>query len=131
MQPIKLFILFLTICLCSFAETSSSNDCVPYGTQIILNKKYDRVPNKRPKSPSLQIISCTYDTECLTLEFTVSEGMVEVNIIELNSGIITSYSVDSSELRATFYIGIIKESSIEVTTEEGNTYIGTISNQNQ
>jgi len=126
-MKIKLFIFFLAICMAStpeLADAANSKGYVSNGSHIILQRHGGRYPNKRPNAPSRQIISCTYESETLTMNFAIPEGLCEVAITELSTGITMCYSVDSSELTASICVGAIGESSIEVLTEGGNTYIG-------
>ncbi len=126
MRPIKLFILFIAICMASMpelADAANLKGCVPNGS-IILQRHGGRYPNKRPNAPSRQMIYCTYEGEILTMDFAIPEGICEVDITDLYTGITMCYSIDSSELTAYVYIGTIGEFSIEVLTEKGNAYIG-------
>ncbi|MBP3535952.1 MAG: hypothetical protein J6J93_00240 [Muribaculaceae bacterium] len=72
------------------------------------------------------MITCIYDDGELTFDFVVPEGMCDVVLTE-SSGATMSYTIDSSELTATVFVGTITESEVELTTENGNTYSGTFS----
>ena len=124
MKHLKLFILLIILCFCSFtefADTVNKTKSVPDGTTIVLNG--DKKPIKRPQMPSRQMITCIYDDGELTFDFVLPEGMCDVVLTE-SSGAAMSYTIDSSELTATVFVGTISESEIELTTENGNTYFG-------
>lgn len=128
MKKLKLFTLLLAVGLSTvmfFTEATSRKRNVPNGTTIILGNIGGKLPNGRPGMPSRQIINCTYDSGELTIDFTIPEGMCEVLLTE-TSGMTMSYTVDSSNLTATVYVGTISESEIELSTESGNIYSGTL-----
>lgn len=82
----------------------------------------DRVISDRPKVPSKQRVSCSYDGEYLTFDFVIAEGECEVAIAEWYSAAVQTYTIDSTDLTAEIYVGELYESTITVTTERGNTY---------
>lgn len=125
MKNTKLICLVFVICLSSMTFLCNAVDktqTVPNGTTCTL-KKGTKKPNKRPGKPDYQIVTCIYDNGELTIDFVMPEGMCEVMLTE-NTGAAMSYTVDSSDLTATLYVGTIGESEIELTTENGNTYTG-------
>lgn len=128
MKLIKLLLFLCVICLpgisevASAADNKNSND-----TRIILRRQGGREPHKRPNMPSRQIVECIYDGDALTIDFVFSEGVCEVMLTELSSGMSTQYIIDSSALTSTFSVGIIDDVAITVTTENGNIYGGTLS----
>ena len=92
---------------------------------ISLRKKFDKGTGGRPEQPSLQSISCFYDDGLLIIEFNVSEGECEI-VIQTNTGETFYSSFDSSELITTVYTGEFEEAEIELSTQKGNVYYGTI-----
>ena len=127
MKNIKLFTLLFAIGLSAalfFAEATERTQNLPSGTTVVL-KSRGKLPKGRPGMPSRQIINCTYDSGELTIDFTIPEGMCEVLLTEA-SGMTMSYTVDSSNLTATVFVGTISDSEIELSTESGNTYSGTL-----
>lgn len=132
MKPVKLLMLLLCVCALTssfMAEAADTKKIVYSGTQIILQRHGGRYPNKRPNAPSRQMIVCAYDGDAITMSFAIPEGLCEVYLTNLNTGQTSSYSVDSSELSATFIVGTIEDSSIEVITEYGNSYCGILSDE--
>lgn len=128
MKNLKLITLLFAVGLSAalfFAEATNKTRNVPNGTTITLGNAGGKSPNGRPRIPSRQIINCTYDSGELTIDFTIPEGMCEVLLTEA-SGMTISYTVDSSNLTATIYVGTISESEIELSTESGNIYSGTL-----
>ena len=128
MKSIKLYTLLFAICCSCFTEmvfAVEKTKTVPNGTTIVLGGGIKTRPG-RPKMPSRQMITCIYDGDELTFDFVVPEGMCDVVLTE-SSGATMSYTIDSSELTATVYVGTLSESEVELTTENGNTYSGTFS----
>lgn len=80
--------------------------------------------NNRPKLPNRQLVQCFYDGEYLTIDFAYSEGSCNVCLTDLNTGMPLYFTIDSSELNVSIYVGEIGDSSIVVTTANGNTYSG-------
>lgn len=81
-------------------------------------------PGGKPKMPSRQVVWCSFDGESLILEFAYSEGICDVTITDINTGMTQYHTFDSSELLSTIYIGALNDSFITVTTSHGNTYCG-------
>lgn len=80
--------------------------------------------SKRPRTPSLQQITCVYDGEVLHFDFVLPEGGCTLT---LTGGVNTSCSFDSSELNAEVYVGIVSDDTeLILTTEYGNQYSGTL-----
>ena len=126
MKTFKLFSIATVVSLSSmtfFADAVEKTKTVSDGTSITLNNDRGKPRPNRPKTPARQIITCIYDNGELTFDFVLPEGMCEVVLTE-NTGAAMSYTVDSSDLTATVFVGTIGESEIELTTENGNTYTG-------
>lgn len=79
----------------------------------------------RPQAPDRQMIFCQYDGEELTFSFAYSEGECEVQLTD-RTGLSQFYTIDSSELFASVYVGKIGYTEITLTTERGVTYTGVI-----
>ena len=82
----------------------------------------DRFVSLRPKAPSRQRVTCSYDGEYLTVDFVIPEGECEVAIAEWYSGTVQTYTIDSTDLTAQINVGELYESTITISTESGNTY---------
>lgn len=124
----KIFIFLLVVCVSSTINIADATDkatTLPNGITTTLGNKGVKQRPHRPGMPSRQIINCTYDCGELTIDFTVPEGMCEVVLTE-NTGMAFQYTVDSSELTATIFVGPIGESEIELTTESGNVFSGVL-----
>lgn len=76
----------------------------------------------RPKAPSRQVVTCFYDGLYLCFDFVVPEGECNVTVTEWYSNAVQNYTIDSSELSADIYVGELYESTVTVTTANGNTY---------
>lgn len=84
-----------------------------------------RYPSKRPKAPSMQIITCLYYSDgFLSIEFLYSEGEGHLTISD-ETGNEWDYTINTYE---TSYvnIGILASAKITLTTEQGFTYTGVI-----
>lgn len=82
-------------------------------------------PGNRPQAPDRQMIFCQYDGEELTFSFAYSEGECEVQLTD-RTGLMQFYTIDSSELFASVYVGKIGYTEITLTTQRGVTYTGVI-----
>ncbi len=124
----KIFIFLLVVCASSTINIADATDkatTLPNGSTTTLSSKGRKPRPHRPGIPSRQIINCTYDGGELTIDFTVPEGMCEVALTE-STGMAFQYTVDSSDLTATIFVGPIGESEIEISTESGNVYSGVL-----
>lgn len=81
--------------------------------------------NNRPKAPSKQFIECWYGDGELSFDFTIPEGMCNLNVTDGKSGFVYNYVFDSSE-HAEVYVGNLEHADITITTALGHTYIGEI-----
>ncbi len=50
--------------------------------------------------------------------------MCDVYLTEISTGMTEVYSIDSSDLTASVYVGTIESLSIEIVTEQGHSYVG-------
>lgn len=89
----------------------------------ILKKKSGDNKTKRPNAPDRQLITCYCNDGLLTVTFAFPEGECEAHITDNNSGVVSTYSFDSSNLIAEIEIGDIQDFHIEITTERGATYV--------
>lgn len=81
----------------------------------------------RPRTPSRQQIFCTLTEECLTVSFTIPEGECTIFIQDENSGNYIAETFDSEEMFVSFNTEGIRSCQITLTTELGNTYVGSLS----
>ena len=129
MKSNTVFTLILSMCLyisplMAYAGDTDGN--VSTGSSAELRPKVKKGFPQRPGMPSRQMIVCTYNGEELMFDFTLSEGLCEVTLTDLNTSMSRYYTIDSSELSASIYVGTIGESEIEISTELGNTYTGNL-----
>ncbi|MDE5829650.1 MAG: hypothetical protein K2H48_06655 [Duncaniella sp.] len=118
-------ILLLTFFVSNFCLADGESTATSYSNILV------RVPkspgNNRPKAPDMQSIICTYDGTCITLSFALPEGRCESTVTDMATGLIYSYVFDTSDLYIELEIPEIKSFDIEIITEKGNTYTGSIS----
>ncbi len=127
MKPLKIFTLILTVGILSvplMSGAAGESRPVSNGSRILLQRHSSRNPHMRPNAPSRQLIDCTYNEGLLTFNFTFSEGMCDVYLTEISTGMTEVYSIDSSDLTASVYVGTIESLSIEIVTEQGHSYVG-------
>lgn len=120
MKCIKIFLVLLLL--------MGSAESVPAMTNqgsggTYLKKKSGENRTKRPNAPDRQLISCYCNDGILTVTFAFSEGECEAYITDNNSGVVATYTFDSSNLIAEIEIGDIQDFHIEITTERGVTYV--------
>lgn len=91
-----------------------------------LTRNGDRSFPTRPRVPSNQQVCCSYANGILTVTFKYAEGNCEVALTDIGSGIEAFYTIDSEELSATIFVGEVGELFVEISTENGNIYSGTL-----
>lgn len=112
---------------CSAAFTMLASTAEPKDQPLPFVLQHARKHQDRPKAPSRQMIYCSYANEAISLSFTLADGECRLTLTDTTSGIASKYTVDSSTLSAEVYVGTLSGSTeIELTTESGNTYIGTL-----
>lgn len=124
MKIIKFLFLLIATCTVSFiadAQKQPSNA----GSTIGLTKTGGKV-NKRPQAPSLQRITCTYDGEYLVFDFVLPEGQCELTVRSIDNTNVVCETFDSNDLVAEVFVGELSDCEIELTTQKGNTYSGTL-----
>lgn len=104
---------------CPVEKTQPSR---PTQNKVIILEKSQKAETARPKAPSRQVVTCFYDGEYLCFDFVVPEGECNVTVTEWYSNAVQNYVIDSSELSADIYVGQLYESTVTVTTANGNTY---------
>ena len=126
MRQLK-FILFSTAFLLFISNAILADDGKgsASGSITLIRGRGNSSPT-RPKVPTNQLVSCDYVNGLLTIEFKYSEGSCEVALTDVESGMELFYTMDSEELIASFFVGEIGEFTIEISTESGNTYSGTL-----
>lgn len=115
-------ILMALIPLKLYAQSSSKND-TSSNIYVSLKSDNDNSKHNRPKAPSMQFIECWYGDGNLSFNFTISEGMCELNVADKKTGFVSIYVFDSSE-HAEVYVGNLECADITITTAAGHTYIG-------
>lgn len=104
--------------------SSPMPDQTPPPMDPIVLDPIPKTKGHRPKAPSLQQITCTYDGEALNFEFVIPEGECTMT---LSGDLTMTYAFDSSELNAEVYVGTLhSDTEITLTTEYGNEYSGTL-----
>lgn len=83
--------------------------------------------NNKPRTPSMQQIFCTMTESCVTLSFTIPEGECNIFIQDDNTGYVITETFDSEELLFSFNTEGIRSCHITLTSELGNTYVGSLS----
>lgn len=129
MKPAKLIISFIAV-----ASALTVAATIPAPSEVVTTRKPAKTATEkilkptdhniahRPKAPSRQRVTCSYDGEYLTVDFVIPEGECEVAIAEWYSGTIQTYTIDSTDLTAQINVGELYESTITISTESGNTY---------
>lgn len=127
------FIIIIIIALTSYSEIgialNNGKQQVTKAIHGVLKRKETKSPDKRPRLPNRQIIEYIYDGELLTIEFVLPEGECLVILTDQTTGIPMRFNIDSEELIAEVCVGEINESSIELITDTGNSYIGMLLNE--
>ncbi|MBD5181791.1 MAG: hypothetical protein HDS23_00775 [Bacteroides sp.] len=80
-------------------------------------------PTLRPKAPSMQDVTCTYNEGMLTFEFAYPEGECELQLTDLSTGEMILDNFDSA-ISEPVYVGYHSTASLTVTTANGNIYSG-------
>ncbi len=120
MKCIKIFFVLLLLMGSAVSVSAMTNQ----GSSVtILKKKSGDNKKKRPNAPDRQLISCYCNDGLLTVTFAFPEGECEAHITDNNSGVVATYTLDSSNLIAEIEIGDIQDFHIEITTERGATYV--------
>lgn len=129
MRPIKtLLIIIAALMLPTFQAIANDPIDLPEtseGDGGYLERDKGKDPGNRPQAPDRQMIFCQYDGEELTFSFAYSEGECEVQLTD-RYGLTQFYTIDSSELFASVYVGKIGYTEITLITERGITYTGVI-----
>ena len=97
----------------------------PDNSQNIPIEKLEEKPAKRPKLPSRQHVECVYADGTLHFDFVIPEGEAVLIVIDGLTGISAQYVFDT-DAHAEVTIGYLSAASLEIHTDAGNTYTGTI-----
>lgn len=128
MKHLNFVLLFLFVCLMAFADDNKKDNNnekkQPTTYQPFNLRKGLKDPMSRPGAPDRQRVSCSYDGETIVIDFYYPEGDCLVTVTDLYTGMTQCHSDNSSDLEISVPVGEIFESSIEVSTEKGNKYIG-------
>ena len=82
-------------------------------------------PNGRPQLPSRQHVECVYVDGTLHFDFVIPEGEAVLTVTDGLTGISARYVFDT-DAHAEVTIGYLSAASLEIHTDAGNTYTGTI-----
>lgn len=108
----------------SFAQVNNSDKTAKEPSKIIIERS-DKKPLTRPQMPSRQHIECLYAGGSLSFFFAVPEGECVLTVTDSASGISMQYYFDSAD-SAEIYVGEIETGSINISTANGNEYVGLI-----
>ncbi|MDE6548637.1 MAG: hypothetical protein K2L22_06540 [Muribaculaceae bacterium] len=115
--------LLSSLCL-SFSSMHAENEQPQRST--VLEKTETGFKPIRPKTPDRQIVTCVYDGEELHLSFVLQEGNATLSLTD-DSLVTVTYEIDTRPLDISVSVGsLYGPTSIEVSTEKGNSYTGTI-----
>lgn len=109
----------------SFAQVNNSDKTTKEPSKIIIIERNKKTDPNRPKMPSRQHIECLYAGGTLSFFFAVPEGECVLTVTDSASGISMQYYFDSAD-SAEIYVGEIETGSIEISTANGNEYVGLI-----
>lgn len=121
----RFWLLSALICIVIFnSETLlSQTDDKDKTNPITITDSGNQDKSHRPKKPSRQIITCYYQNGEMFFRFTVDEGLCDVTVTDLKTGMPQFFEIDSSE-DSYIYVGNLETASIVINTEIGNTYSG-------
>ena len=119
------FIGMLSICSVSLAEpTQQTEQTQPQTVILVKNNKDTHI--KRPKAPDRQQVICAYDGEMICLNIAIPEGMATLSVTDESMKVLT-YEIDTTPLDICVTTGaLIGNVYIELETEKGNIFTGTI-----
>lgn len=122
--------LYLTVLTASLSAVWGGSAAADTPTNPIKNPIVIDLPPRntgdfgaRPKAPSMQSVTCTYNDGFLTFEFAFPEGECELMLSDLSTGDMVIEYFDSA-VTEPVYVGYHSTASLTVTTENGNTYTG-------
>lgn len=121
----KAFIGLTLLCSFDVSGDNTASSSPSFGKEVIPIKIDDMSRQNRPKVPSKQFIECWYGGGEISFDFTIPEGMCNLNVTDGKSGFVYNYVFDSSE-HAEVYVGNLEHADITITTALGHTYIGEI-----
>ena len=101
----------------------------PVAKKAIVLERKQVAETSRPRIPSRQVVTCSYDGQYLCFDFTVPEGECNVTVTEWFSNAVQNYTIDSSELSADVYVGELYESTVTLTTANGHTYTADLTSE--
>lgn len=115
--------LFGLLCLSSAIQAEPVQQS-QQSTTLIKNRKDNK--QQRPKAPDRQIVTCAYDREDLNLTFVIPEGKATLSVTD-ETLLTATYDIDTTPLEVSVAVGsLIGTICIELETENGNTYYGTM-----
>lgn len=119
-----IFLLLFSIPFIGEAVNPPSPDMESNPTNIPIEKG-ERNPNGRPQLPSRQHVECVYVDGTLHFDFVIPEGEAVLTVTDGLTGISAQYVFDT-DAHAEVTIGYLSAASLEIHTDAGNTYTGTI-----
>ncbi len=124
MKIINFLIPLIMLCMIAVSANAQKQSS---GSYVELNSvKHRQGTSHRPKAPSLQRITCTYDGEYLVFDFVLPEGQCELTVRSIDNTNVVCETFDSNDLVAEVFVGELSDCEIELTTQKGNTYSGTL-----
>lgn len=108
---------------CGFSQTPSSGVMSPDPVDIPIH--HEKGSPTRPQLPSRQHVECVYVNGTLHFDFVIPEGEAVLTVTDGLTGISARYVFDT-DTHAEVTIGYLSAASLEIHTDAGNTYAGTI-----
>ena len=101
---------------------SGNNKKQPSRPISIVIKPRDKVTT-RPRTPSMQEITCMYMDSYIYFGFAIPEGECEMVLTDLSTGGSVTATFDSEDCEP-IYVGEIESAEVTLTTENGHIYYG-------
>ena len=114
-----LLVLVLIGCSTIWADSGTKKTSRP---QTIVLKPRD-VVTTRPRTPSMQEITCAYMDSYIYFGFAIPEGECEMVLTDLSTGGSVTATFDSEDCEP-IYVGELESAEVTLTTENGHTYYG-------
>lgn len=121
----KLKHLLLGLALIAPSIISADDNGTPPSNGVTIPLYPKRPIKYRPKAPSKQSVTATYANGILTVIFAIEEGNANITLTDETSQNVYSDTFDTAEAFAV-NVGETSALSIEIVTENDNTYYGTI-----
>ena len=127
MKRIFKFTLFISLLLIGASSLWAENDKTtdkkkPSNPQSIVLKPVISNP-LRPRTPSMQEVTCSYMDGYVCFDFAIPEGICDMVLTDLRSGETISATFDSESIEP-IYVGVHETAEVSVTTANEHTYCG-------